>query len=256
MYSSDKLTIDTPEQVTLEFHLAGVGSRFLALAFDTCLQVAGWIVFGITLALLLSAGLAKAGENWIFAGAILFWFLTFTGYYALFESIWNGQTPGKRLLRIRVVKDSGRPISVYDAILRNLLRIVDSLPNFYIVGIVCILLSKQNKRLGDYAAGTVVVHEKPLDEVQPGWEAVEAAVAPPAAPLYDGKRLSEQELQVIEIFLQRRSDLAPELRAQTAQQIASRIISRLQITPDPSVNVETFLETIARERRDAARFRG
>ena len=126
----------------------------------------------------------------------------------------------------------------------------------YGVGIVCVLLSRQNKRVGDYAAGTVVVHEKPLDEIQPGWEAVDAATAAPVAPVYDGRRLNDQELQVIEAFLQRRHDLPPDLRATTAQQIAARIAHRLQITPDPAVSVETFLETLARERRDAARFRG
>lgn len=256
MYSSDKLTIDTPEQVALEFHLAGVGSRFLAIAFDTCLQIGGWIVLAIAVALIVSAGLPKIADLWLAAAIILLWFITFTGYYAIFEAIWNGQTPGKRLLRIRVVKDSGRPISPFDAILRNLVRAVDAFPVFYGVGIVTVMLSKENKRLGDYVAGTVVLHEKPLEEVQPGWEVVEAAVAAPPAPIYDGKRLTHQELQLIETFLQRRADLAPELRTTTAQQIASRVVQRLQITPDPSVSVEIFLETIARERRDAARFRG
>ena len=91
------------------------------------------------------------------------------GYFAMFEAFWNGQTPGKRWTHLRVIKDSGRPINAYDAILRNLLRIVDNLPTLYAIGIVTMLISKENKRVGDYAAGTVVVHEKPLQGVSSIW---------------------------------------------------------------------------------------
>lgn len=258
MYSSDKLTIDTPEQIPLEFHLAGVGSRFLALGFDLLLQIAGWIVLGIILGIIFSGGMPETAAVWIWAIVIFLWFLTNVGYFAIFESIWNGQTPGKRLVRIRVVKEDGRPIHVADAISRNLLRMIDQQPGlFYAVGITTVMFSKNYKRLGDYVAGTVVVHEKPLEEVAPTWQAVEAAMtqADPPAGVYNGKLLTPQELQVIEAFLQRRYELSPEMRAQTATQIAQRIVYRLQLTVQPGTNVETFLETLARERRDAARFR-
>ena len=88
MYSPDKLTIETPEQIPLEFPLAGIGSRFLAIALDMLIQVLGWL--------------------------LLIAFVLYAGYYALFEIFWNGQTPGKRLVRIRVIGDSGRPITVYN----------------------------------------------------------------------------------------------------------------------------------------------
>src|SRR5579862_4076140 len=81
------------------------------------------------------------------------------GYYAIFEALWKGQTPGKRWAGIRVIKDSGRPINAFEAIARNLVRAVDFLPLFYGVGVITMLLNAKNRRLGDYVAGTLVVHE-------------------------------------------------------------------------------------------------
>src|ERR1700685_24494 len=89
-------------------------------------------------------------------------FVTQFGYFAFFEIVWNGQTPGKRWTHLRVIKDSGQPIGAQDAVLRNLVRIVDALPTLYATGVIAFLTSPQNKRGGAYAAGTVVVHEKPL----------------------------------------------------------------------------------------------
>ena len=92
------------------------------------------------------------------------------GYFAFFEAVWRGQTPGKRYVGIRVIKESGRPIDAFEAIGRNLMRGIDGLPGFYGVGLVCMMLNQQHRRLGDFVAGTVVVHENRADEVQPGVE--------------------------------------------------------------------------------------
>src|SRR5277367_1415113 len=93
---------------------------------------------------------------------VLAYFVVYFGYFAIFEVLWNGQTPGKKKEGLRVIKDSGRPISPAEAIGRNLMRIVDQLPFLYALGICSVLLSRQNKRLGDFVAGTIVVHEKSL----------------------------------------------------------------------------------------------
>src|SRR5271167_2590756 len=163
MSSADKLTIETPEQTAIEFPLAGIGSRFIAIAIDSLLRVGFLIVLGIIVALFGWGGLlSNIRWQWTIALLIIAYFLLETGYFAFFEVIWNGQTPGKRWTHLRVIKDSGRAVGVPDAILRNLMRIVDYLPSLYAVGVVTILISGENKRLGDYAAGTVVVHEKPL----------------------------------------------------------------------------------------------
>src|SRR5579863_1107860 len=160
----DHLIIETPEQIPLDFLLAGIGSRFLALAVDSIIQGVAVVALGIlTLVVAGGTGAARAGGvTWVMAALFLAFFLVQFGYFALFEAIWNGQTPGKRYWHLRVIKDDGRPLSTFDALGRNLLRIVDSLPGIYAVGIVTALISSKNKRLGDYVSGTVVVHERPL----------------------------------------------------------------------------------------------
>ena len=166
--------------------------------------------------------------------AILF-FLLFSfqfGYFAIFEALWNGQTPGKRWTHLRVIKDSGRPISAYDAILRNLIRIVDYLPTFYATGVITMLISSENKRVGDYAAGTVVIHEKPLQGVSSIWQHPAAPAQPVAAgPL---PQLTVDELQLVEAFLNRRSSLEPDVRRAMARQIADSLGHRGVFPPKPA----------------------
>ena len=94
---------------------------------------------------------------------ILAAFVLYYGYFAVFETMWSGQTPGKRAIGIRVIAASGRPLGAVDAILRNLLRIVDQMPGMYAVGLLAIFLTSRNQRLGDLAAGTVVVHDRPIE---------------------------------------------------------------------------------------------
>jgi len=255
MSSTDKLTIETPEQTSLEFPLAGIGSRFLAIALDTLLVVAAiWVVGMIALAatISLSAVSSRAGL-WTLA---VFFFVIFCiqfGYFALFEALWNGQTPGKRWTHLRVIKDSGRPISAYDAILRNLLRIVDALPTMYATGLITMLISKENKRVGDYAAGTVVIHEKPLQGLGQAWKA--ASTPMQSIQMTSVSQLTVDELQVIETFLNRRASLDPEVRRSMARQIALRFAGRLAIPPESRPDNEQFLEALAEQRRNLARFR-
>jgi len=256
MSSFDKLTIETPEQTALEFPLAGIGSRFLALAADTLIQAAViWILIMVFVVSALSLSLfSKVAGIWT---AAIFMFLLFSlqfGYFALFETIWNGQTPGKRWTHLRVIKDSGRPISAYDAILRNLLRIVDYLPTMYATGLITMLISKENKRVGDYAAGTVVIHEKPLQGVNSIWQ--QSATAP-AATAATGTipQLTAEELQLVETFLDRRGSLDPHVRSTMARQIAARIAERWSIPQEERPDAEKFLEAVAEQRRQTARFR-
>jgi uncharacterized RDD family membrane protein YckC len=258
MSSADKLTIETPEQTSLEFPLAGIGSRFLAIALDLLLQIAAYVVLGLIAAMISWAGiLGIMGKQWGIAIVIFAVFIVQFGYFSLFEIFWNGQTPGKRWTHLRVIQDSGRPITAYDAILRNLLRIVDALPSLYAVGIVTMLISKENKRIGDYAAGTVVVHEKPLQGVAAIWGATApAAVAAPAQalPVSPTAQLTGDELQLVETFFERRMSLDPEVRRSMARQIAQRLGERLNVPAEARPDAEKFLEALAEQRRSSARF--
>ena len=249
MSPSDKLTIDTPEQIPLEFPLAGIGSRFLALALDSLIQTFAYLILWLLFAWFepdLSKIWPKA-TTWAFAILIIIGFILYAGYFAVFETIWNGQTPGKRAVRIRVIKDSGRPIAVYEAIARNVIRLVDQFPSIYAVGLISVFLSSRNKRLGDYVAGTVVVHESALTELQPAWQAEKTDAAAPV----NVSSISLSDLELIETFLQRRYDLALDIRERTAEQIAGRMRQKLQIAADGTSD-ENFLEKLARDRRDIA----
>jgi uncharacterized RDD family membrane protein YckC len=252
MSSTDKLTIETPEQTSLEFPLAGIGSRFLAVALDTLLQIAAYIVLGVIAGLVASIGiLGVLGKQWGLAILLFIFFLVQFGYFSTFEVLWNGQTPGKRWTHLRVIQDSGRPITPYDAILRNLLRIVDSLPSLYAIGIVTMLISKENKRVGDYAAGTVVIHEKPLQGVSSIWSVAAPAQAAPTVP---SAQLNMDELQLVETFFERRLSLDPEVRRSMARQIAQRLGERLNVPFEARPDAEKFLEALAERRRSSARY--
>ena len=255
----DQLQIDTPEQIALELPLAGIGSRFLGLAIDTLIQfvlyIIGIFLFAFVGTLSAAAGIARYLQwipvSWAPAIAILFVFCVYWGYFAFFEIIWKGQTPGKRIAKIRVIKESGRPINAYEAIARNLLRAIDALPGMYGVGIVCMMLNSQNRRLGDYVAGTVVVHDKRTEEVKPDWNTVtEAAATSPQLAL-----VASEELVLIETYLHRRVDMDLILRDQVAYKIAGRITEKTGLQRGPNQSLDDFLEASARQIRDTARFR-
>jgi uncharacterized RDD family membrane protein YckC len=248
----DKLTIETPEQTVLEFEVAGVGSRFLALAYDTLLQ----ILVGIGLLIIfLIAGVALPGAAqsgiWFAAVIILAYFVLYFGYFAIFEVLWNGQTPGKKKEGLRVIKDSGRPITPAEAVGRNLMRIVDQLPAFYAVGICSVLLSRQNKRLGDFVTGTIVVHEKSLLDAKPVWESPPVGQAGPATS-FGSERLTPEEFALVEAFLNRRNSLPADVRFTMADQIARQVRPKLSLPPGELIYSEKLLEAVVQERRSSA----
>lgn len=260
-YTSDKLIIDTPEQIPLEFALAGVGSRALAAMLDTLIMVLVALVLGVVAAVVMGVlgAYSSAASNWAIAIFILLFFLLQWGYFAISEILMKGQTFGKRQLNLRVIKDSGGPITAYDAIGRNLLRVIDAFPfvfpfTLYGVAIVAAMLNKQNKRLGDMVVGTVVVHERPLTELQPVWALASSIEGhEPTPSRYNSSRLSVDELQLVEAFLRRRYELPPQLRIQTAFQIAERVSRALEIPREGRPDPETLLEIVARERRSMGR---
>jgi uncharacterized RDD family membrane protein YckC len=252
MSSDDKLIIETPEQTVLEFPLAGIGSRALALAIDTLLQIGVAIGFGLLAALISYTGfLPQLGKQYVYAILIFAAFLMEFGYFAFFETIWNGQTPGKRWTKLRVITDSGRPIGAQEAILRNVMRIVDALPTLYAIGIVTCLISSQSKRIGDYVAGTVVIHENSLPGGSAIWDVPPANLL--ATPV--SRALTPAELQLVETFLERRSSLQEQVRRSMARQIADRFTRGRTDLPAPIPDPEKFLEALAEQSRNRAHFR-
>ena len=240
MTAPDQLSIETPEQVALEFPLAGVGSRFLAISIDTLIQILiGAAVLAAVAGLWSLLGEAASGRGpWFLAVLVITVFLLFYGYFMGFEAFWHGQTPGKRLVGLRVLSVTGRPAGIGEAILRNLLRVVDQLPGVYAIGILTMLISSRHQRLGDLAAGTVVVHEKAL--------AVPVlTVASPAegGAWGGGAGLSDAELLLAETFLQRRHELPPAVRDTHARAIAEKLRARLGPSA-PLLDPEALIESL------------
>ncbi len=264
----DQLTIETPEQVAIRFPIAGIGSRFLAVLADSLLQgVAYGVLFFVIFLILSSApagfqAVARADEKWFIAAIILVYFLLHWGYFTLFEAFWNGQTPGKRLCKLRVIRDSGRQITFFESMTRNLVRVVDSLPGFYAIGVISMLCNRRNKRLGDFAAGTLVVHERAAEPPLWGGSAsrtITAAVftpVTPPAPIVDPNavglpadavaHLTPEDLNVIDHFFARAIDIDIARRRALAERLAQQMTAKMGIAMPEGVTPERVLESIAR----------
>jgi uncharacterized RDD family membrane protein YckC len=158
-------TVLTPEYVEFNFVLAGLMSRFLALLIDTVVSFVLTIVIFLALGILTALaglGLGTTATELGMAAQFVVWFVVDWGYMVLLESVWSGQTIGKRVMGLRVIQDTGVRVGPLQALLRNLVRPVDKLPVFYLIGGVAALLSGTQQRLGDLLAGTIVVRERRL----------------------------------------------------------------------------------------------
>ncbi len=253
----DRKTVYTPEQVAITYRLAGLGTRFAALLLDTCLQglllgLGLLAVFLISAGLLTSLGQLFDGDSdapmWVVGLMLLAVFVCYWGYFIFWETVWNGQTPGKRLCGIRVLRDGGFPIDFRAAFIRNIVRVVDSLPGPYGVGVLSAFASKESKRLGDYAAGTIVV----VEGSRPVMKAPPAAAAP--VPYYllgdpallNLRAISREQFAVVERFLARQAELPPAVRADLARQIAVPLMSVIGFPPPTGeFHYDRFLAELA-----------
>jgi len=251
---ADKHAIETPEQMTLQFQVAGIGSRFLAMAFDTLIQAGvALAIFIILVVLGIGGALSGLPGTWAAAVVVALWFLLMFGYFAIFEILWNGQTPGKRRAGIRVVKDSGRPLTPAESIGRNLMRIVDSLPAFYAVGIIVAIANARNRRLGDFLAGSIVVREGSLAEIRPVWQTRETIFAPTEG-VSGAAALSMEDLVLIDTFLNRRWELAGNVRARMAEEILGKLRPKLSLPLEGERSPESILESLAYQRRSSGSY--
>jgi uncharacterized RDD family membrane protein YckC len=269
--NSDQLNIETPELVAIEMPLAGIGSRFIALLIDTLIWVAGLVVLAILGWAFRPAlqAFSNLSYQWTVALLTLITFLLNWGYFTLFEAFWNGRTPGKRIARIRVIQQSGRPIGIFESMARNFVRYVDQIPFFYAVGVIAMFVTRQHQRLGDLAAGTLVVRDR--EQESPLWgETGARTFTGPAFPQGQAvpgphfalslpasciARLNSSDLEVLESFFSRRLDLPLTTREVLAQRIAGAIQAKSGLEPPAGVSIETFLEAAARELRDITRMR-
>jgi uncharacterized RDD family membrane protein YckC len=257
----ETLDIQTPENVAFGYQVAGIGSRFLATLLDTLLigilQVVVILVF-----ILVLSGFDLWGETvaaWVYALLGIVGFLFFWGYYIFFEMLWNGQSPGKRWVGLRVIRRDGTPITLSESFIRNLTRFVDFLPAGYGIGIISMFLDKQSRRLGDLAAGTLVVHDRAPISIQSlsARRTANLSIQGHKQIPLDGfplERLTNDDLALIEDFLLRREQLTH--RETLANQILNTLHTRLGLST-PSLNrndaeemLLTILYTVRRRAAD------
>jgi uncharacterized RDD family membrane protein YckC len=235
----DNFIVDTPENVEFSYQVAGIGSRFLAALVDSSIIAVAMVVAEFSLWALLStrwgAALMSRLAGWGVAIFVLVTFAIFWGYYIVFEMAWNGQTPGKRWIGLRVIKVNGYPISLVDSTIRNLVRVVDFLPAYYGLGVIAMFANGQARRLGDFAAGTVVVKERKEVTLE-SLRAAAAVTAPPAPGRPGGpgdevlripnlERLNSAQLEVVRDYLARRYELsdAEGLARKIADSLAAQL---------------------------------
>ncbi len=224
--------VATGESVAFSYELAGLGSRFVAVGIDLAIQIAvlvvGVLLFGLVAHFVgasQQATLARIGRAVVIGLASFTLFVLFFGYFIVFEIAWGGRTPGKRAVGIRVVRDGGFPIDVTSAVVRNVVRILEVGLGFYALSGVATLVSPQNRRFGDMAAGTIVVRDgryersaaQTLRDVRRASERDDAVVAD----------LSPAERDLVRRYAQRRAKLGPQARATVAARIAQSVRPKL-----------------------------
>ncbi|MEH1975428.1 MAG: RDD family protein [Nostoc sp.] len=250
MHLFNNVKFNTPESVELEFTLAGIGNRAWALLIDYHVLAVILVGFFIAWSLVLD----QLGDFWvdIFGTAVTLWliaiaffasFIIYIGYFVFFETLWFGQTPGKRVAKIRVVRDDGRLIGLQQATLRGLLRPFDET---LFIGAFLIMLGRHEKRLGDLAAGTIVI------QAQTTTASATLTISEQAKILHeqlvqiaDLSPLMPDDFAVIREYLQRRSAMSLKARASLSLKLAEQVVAIINLEKLPeAVTPEVFLEAI------------
>lgn len=230
----NRVKSQTPESVELEFVLAGIGNRTYALVVD-------YLIWGLTLfLLLLTWGFLYTQLTWLQSDTIRPWFSAiqiliffgvYIGYFVLFETLWRGQTPGKKYVKIRVIREDGRNVGIQQSILRSLLRPIDDL---FCIGLLSIVFTAQEKRLGDWIAGTILIQE---GQVVTNQKLVISSAATDLATriIEIGKivEITPDEFATIRKYLYRYPALDPATRNQVSDRLAHQLLRRIDLANSP-----------------------
>ncbi len=252
----ETLNIDTPENVIFGYEVVGIGSRFIAALVDTLIIGLIQGIIYLLIGLILSFDFDFTGENSSILIAILSLvsFVLMWGYYIFFEMQWNGRTPGKQLAGLRVIRQDGTPITLSESIIRNLVRLVDFLPVGYGVGIVTMFIDSNARRLGDMAAGTIVIRDQEevtLDTVKKSAQPEQLRApgeAEATAKTWPVHLLTETDIQLAESFLARQNDL--KNRNEVAYQIGKRLMKKMGLPTSEAIYTRDMmykLSTIVKE---------
>lgn len=248
----NRITLQTPESVELEFTLAGIGNRAYALLIDylvwATLLIAFfifWSIFSWQVLNLLGDWIRNSRQLglWLFAIQFLITFFIYVGYFVFFEALWQGQTPGKRCVKIRVIRDDGRPVGLQQSTLRALLRPID---DFFFLGAFLIVFGKQEKRLGDWVAGTVVIQEeRPVVSASIPVSEEAQSLASQLLVEADFSQMLPEDFAVVREYLQRRAAMIPEARSELSKQLAKQFKEVIVLESVPKgTTANLFLEAV------------
>lgn len=247
----ETIYIKTSDNTEFSYEPAGAGSRFLAIVIDSTIKSIAVLAFWITIHalgtpfdlkhLIKDEYFIKSSQalSILFLGAFAGFIVI--GYHIFFETLSNGQTPGKRVLGIRVIKDNGSSINIIDASIRNFLRTIDFLPSFYLVGALVVLNNPRCKRIGDIAAGTIVV-KIPKEQNPISFPETEVE----EMPQYESRinNLTDDEINLIRNYIARRSHLSVKTRKILNEKLAAIILKKLNLQENPLSDEEELLEWI------------
>jgi uncharacterized RDD family membrane protein YckC len=252
MHIFNRVKFVTPESVELEFTLAGIGSRALALIID-------YHILGLMIALVLTTWLTISyqietfwkqifGEKfylWTTAITFLIIFAVYAGYFVFFETLWQGQTPGKRIAKIRVVRDDGRPVGLQQTTLRALLRPFDELS---FIGALLIIFNRKEKRLGDLVAGTIVIQTQTVTILEKQKLVLSESANSASNKILETADLSSMlpdDFAVIREYLVRRHIMSKKARATLASELTQQVQSIINLNNIPDgISPDTFLEGV------------
>jgi uncharacterized RDD family membrane protein YckC len=235
-WEAHRTELELPEEINLQVELANVGSRTLAILVDIALgALVLFVVYALTLLLAHDVAddwLTKFSSNALRILLILLIFGFQWCYFNLFEWIWNGQTPGKRLLNLRVIKVDGSPVSGIDVLLRNLSRPIDTLGPMGLIGLLMIFVSRKAQRLGDLMARTLVIHETKIDwsifdQIE---DAAVLSISASAKAQGPAIRLSSAQWELLHRYLNRRDQFEREARERLARSLFSALKPAVQGT--------------------------
>jgi hypothetical protein len=250
MHLFNRIKFTTPESVEIEFILAGIGSRALALMIDYLILAITLVVMALIWAFIFQQvtdiGVSIFGSDfglWLIAISLLSFFFIYTGYFVFFETLWRGQTPGKSIAKIRVVRDDGRPVGLQQAALRALLRPIDE---SLFIGAFLITFNQREKRLGDLAAGTIVIQTETV--VKSSSLAISEAAKSfhiQLREIADLSPLLPDDFAIIREYLLRRSGMSTKARTALSLKLTQQVqsIINLEILPG-NIASDVFLEAV------------
>jgi uncharacterized RDD family membrane protein YckC len=248
VFMSNVVTFETPENIEVAYRIAGPGTRYIAFVIDALLLAVGYLVvllfFGAVFIATQSLGGVAQETLGIIAIVVVVIAAGFAliGYFALFEMFMGGQTPGKRLMRIRVVNAAGFSLGAGPVLIRSIFRIVDVIPPLWVVP----LLSEKVQRFGDMVAGTLVVSEDTphLSAVRERYAARDVSAR---QFTFTGPQIAAMrpvDVDAVELFLERRDLLHPEHRHSVCEKIVRGLSSRLGVDPPGVMERDAFLDDL------------